>query len=132
VLDPYLELGVNGAEELVDTNNNQGVPDTGKSTTRYSFGGFANGRVLEPLLLGVGADYSHENNLNVNLATGQNDIRTQLQLFGAVQYTLWQRFYTKLVFAYADAEWNPLSNPPPVADFRDKSLSGRLRFMYVY
>jgi hypothetical protein len=132
VFDPYLELGVNGAQELVDTNNAQGVPDTGKSTTKYSLGGFANGRVAGPLLLGVGADYTHERNLNVNAATGQNDIRTHLQLFGAVQYTLWERFYTKLVFAYANAEWNPLSNPPPVAEFHDKSLSGRLRFMYLY
>jgi hypothetical protein len=132
VFDPYVEFGVNGAEELVDTNNAQGVPDTGKSTTKYSLGGFANARLLNPLIVGVGADYTHEHNLNVNLATGQNDIRTHLQFFGAVQYTLWDRFYTKLVFAYADAEWNPLSNPPPVAKFHDKSLSGRLRFMYLY
>jgi hypothetical protein len=132
VLDPYVELGVNAAEELVDTNNLQGVADTGKSTTIYSLGGFANGRVVGPLLLGVGADFTHERNLNVNAATGANDIRTQLQFFGAVQYTLWERFFSKFVFAYANAEWNPLSNPPPVAQFRDKALSGRLRFMYIF
>ncbi|RYZ02737.1 MAG: hypothetical protein EOO73_30725 [Myxococcales bacterium] len=132
VFDPYLELGVNAAQQLVDTNNNQGVVDTGQSTTRTSLGGFINGRVVDSLLVGGGAYYTHEHNLNVNAATGENDIRKQTQLYGAVQYTFWDRFYTKFVFAYADAEFNPLSNPPPVAAFHNKSLSGRLRLMYLF
>ncbi len=132
VFDPYVELGVNGAHELVDTNNNQGVADTGKSTTRSSFGGFANARVVDSFLLGAGVNYTHEHNLNVNAVTGENDIRKHTQVFGAVQYTFWERFYTKFVFAYADAEFNPLSNPPPIAAYHNKSVSGRLRFMYLY
>lgn len=68
----------------------------------------------------------------MNAATGANDIRTQVQFFDAVQYALWERPFSKFVFAYANAEWNPLSSPPPVAQFRDKALSGRLRFMYIF
>ena len=132
VLDPRVEAGLNGARAVVDVKTAQGVIDARKSTTTYSVGAFANARIAGPLIAGAGANYTRENNLQVNGATGANDIRTHLQLFGAIQYAFWHRFLIKGVVSYADANFNPLSDPPPVAEFHNKMLSGRLRLMYLF
>jgi hypothetical protein len=132
VLDPRVEAGLNAARAVVDVKTAQGVIDAGKSTTTYSVGGFANARIVGPLIVGVGANYTRENNVRVNATTGANDIRTHLQAFGAIQYAFWRRFLIKGVLSYADANFNPLSDPPPVAEFHNKMLSGRLRLMYLF
>jgi hypothetical protein len=132
VLEPRVEAGLSGARAVVDVKTAQGVIDARKSTTTYSVGGFANARILAPLIIGVGVNYTRETNLQVNATTGANDIRTHLQAFGAIQYAFWHRFFLKGVVSYADADFNPLSDPPPVAEFHNKMLSGRLRLMYLF
>ena len=132
VLDPVLEAGVAAARALIDAYNVQGVLDAGRSSTTTSYGAFANVRVLDPLILGAGANYTEENNLKVDVTGTLNDIRTHLQVFGAAQYWLWDQLYIKGVFAYANAHVNRLSDPPPVADFRHTMLSGRIRLMYLF
>jgi hypothetical protein len=131
VLQPWLEAGLAAAYGNIDSYNAQGVLDAGRSTTTYSYGGFANVRVAGPLIVGGGLDYTHENNLKVDLA-GKHDIRTHLQTFGALQYALWEQLYVKAVVAYANAHVDPESDPPPIAEFRNKALSGRLRFQYLF
>jgi hypothetical protein len=132
VLDPRIEAGVNFARSIVDLRNAQGVLDPAKSTTTYSVGGFANARLLGPLIAGAGVNYTKETDTKANTVTGDNDLRTHLQAFGALQYVLWDRFYIKAVVAYADARFAPLASPPPIADYHNKMLSGRLRFMYLF
>jgi hypothetical protein len=132
VLDPVLEAGVAVAHALIDAYNVQGVLDAGRSSTTTTYGGFANVRVFDPLILGAGANYTEENNLKVDVTGQLNDIRSHLQIFGAAQYWLWDQLYIKGVFAYANAHVNRLSDPPPVADFRHKMLSGRIRLMYLF
>jgi len=132
VLNPYLEAGVAVARGLVDTYNAQGVLDAGRSTTTTSYGGFANVRVVDSLLVGGGANFTKETNLKVDATGTKNDIKTHLQVFGAAQYTLWDQLYIKGVVAYADALFDPESDPPPIAKFNNTSLSGRLRFMYLF
>ena len=53
-------------------------------------------------------------------------------MFGAVQYGFWDQLYVKLVVAHANAHFNPLSNPPPVAEFRNEALSARLRMFFLF
>jgi hypothetical protein len=132
VLNPFLEAGVAVARGLIDTYNAQGVLDAGRSTTTTSYGGFANVRVVESLLLGGGANFTKETNLKVDTTGTKNDIKSHLQVFGAAQYTLWDQLYIKGVVAYADALFDPESDPPPIAKFNNTSLSGRLRFMYLF
>jgi len=132
VLDPRIEAGLNFARAIVDVRNVQGVVDPGKSTTTYSVGGFANARIAGPLIAGVGVNYTKETDTKANPDTGENDLRTHLQAFGALQYVFWDRFYIKAVVAYADARFAPLASPPPIADYHNKMLSGRLRFMYLF
>jgi hypothetical protein len=132
VLDPYLEAGVAVAYATTDSYNAQGILDAGRSTTTTSYGGFANVRVMDDLLLGAGANYTKETNLKVDVTGRLNDIKTHLQPFGAAQYAIWSELYIKLVVAYANAHFNPESDPPPIAEFRNKSLSGRLRLLYLF
>jgi hypothetical protein len=132
VLDPYFEAGVALAHALVDTYNVQGILDAGRSTTTTSYGMFANARPVDRFLLGVGANYTKEHNLKVDVTGRLNDQRTHLQVFGAAQYAFWDQFYLKGVLAYATALKNPESDPPPITDFRNKMLSFRLRMMYLF
>jgi hypothetical protein len=132
VLDPVFEAGFALAHALVDTYNVQGILDAGRSTTTTSYGGFANLRVTGPLILGVGANYTKEHNLKVDVTGKLNDVRSHLQLFAAAQYALWDQLYIKAVLASANAHFDPLSDPPPIADFRNTMLSLRLRLMYLF
>lgn len=133
VLDPYVEFGINAAGTLVDNYAATGVLDAGLSETRTSLGGFANARVHGPLLIGAGINSTRRNNLKENATTGENDVHTHLQAFGAVQYALFDCFYIKLVLAYADAHFNLLSDEPAQRqNYHNKSLSGRLRLMYLF
>lgn len=132
VFDPRLELGFAFAHALLDRWNAQGVLDAAGSTTTTSYGGFANVRIIDPLLIGGAAYYTNEHNLKVNAITGDNDIRTHLQVFGAAQYAFWDQLFLKLVVAHANAHFNPLSDPPPIAEFRNKALSARVRLLYLF
>ena len=132
VVNPYLEAGVAVARGLIDSYNAQGILDAGRSTTTTSYGGFGNVRVVDSLLLGGGANFTKETNLKVDTTGTKNDIKNHLQVFGAAQYTLWDQLYIKGVVAYADALFDPESDPPPIAKFNNTSLSGRLRFMYLF
>jgi hypothetical protein len=133
VIDPYVEFGVNAAEGLTDNYNNSGVLDAGLSETRGSLGAFVNGRVYGPLLVGAGVNGTRRNNLKQNATTGEHDVSTHLQTFGAIQYALFDRFYVKAVAAYADAHFNMLSDAAAQRqNYHNKALSGRLRLMYLF
>jgi hypothetical protein len=133
VVDPYVEFGVNAAQGLTDNYNDNGVLQTGLSETRTSLGGFANGRIYGPLLIGAGIHNTRSNNLNTNEQTGDHDVFTHLQAFGAIQYSFLESFYIKMVVAYADGHFNKLSDPPENRqDYHNQALSGRLRLMYLF
>lgn len=132
VLDPRVEAGLTFAHALVDAYNVQGVLDAARSNTTTSFGGFANARVAGPLIVGAGAFYTDQHNLKLDPTGTLNDVLTHLQVFGAVQYGFWDQLYVKLVVAHANAHFNPLSNPPPVAEYRNEALSARLRMFFLF
>jgi hypothetical protein len=131
VLEPWVEAGVGGGYALIDDYDAQGVLDAAASNTRYGFGGFASVRVIEGLVLGAGGAYTHQRNLEVDTSGSLNDIETHSQVYGAVQYTLWEQLQIKGVFAYARALFDPQSDPMP-ATFRNEALSGRLRLAYAF
>ena len=69
-------------------------------------GGFVNASPgHEPLLIGLGAFWnSWENfriNQNVGPQQGEVDTNDHRHLFGAVQYTLWERLMLKVVVAHS-------------------------------
>jgi len=131
VLDPYIELGVNVAYGLVDHYNPQNVTDQNASmgdfdaagsVTDISAGGFANARIFEDFLLGVGANYTDEKD------QVQGDF-TNLQAFGALQYLVGKQLFVKFVGAYGKAH---IAQGGGVPAWDNTMTSGRLRLMYLF
>jgi hypothetical protein len=86
----------------------------------------------EPLLFGFGAFWNELENFRIDNAPGDHfgevDTNKHRQIFGAVQYTLWDRLMFKFVVAHAKND---------IRDFRagiytNESISGRLRMMVTY
>ncbi len=124
VFAPYLEAGINGAIGLVDALDSQGVVDVEGTYTTYSYGGFANFRVIDRLIVGGGGNLTWFENIHED-ANGRVGEFDHLQVFGAVQYALFDQLTLKLVGNYARARFAPTSTPAP--PYENTMLSGRLR-----
>jgi hypothetical protein len=131
ILDPHVELGVNGAWQQTDARKSDGTIDAGGSLHSYSLGGFANARVLPGVLVGGGFDYTFKEDTNFDTNLHRDNTFDHWQGFGAVQWTLWDQIMMKFVIAYAQANQNPTPLIAP-AVFRNEMASGRLRLMYLF
>jgi hypothetical protein len=130
VFDPTVEFGVNaaiGSQSQTDTMA-QEVPEN--SYTTKSAGAFANVRLADPLLLGVGANWTEQLDSYKATSNASNNYTSQLQGFVAVQYLLAGQLYIKGVLGYAQAKFQP--SAPDVAVWTNTMLSGRIRLMYLY
>jgi hypothetical protein len=134
VLDPHIEAGASYSMGFEDKNNLfTGLRDDDASNTVTGISGFINGRVIESLVLGVGALYSRWENLSTDQRIGsphfgEHDFDRQFQAFGAVQYSFWDVFYLKFVGAYAHWRHQDRASTP----FANKMTSARLRFMVLF
>jgi len=130
VLDPYVEMGINGAYALNDSVNASGqLVDTSTDDT-YSVGGFANVRIIPDLLVGGGINYTYLVDQNYQPSAGRNDRYDQWQPFGALQYLLFKQLFVKGVFAYAKADINPI--PMVSQPSTNEMWSFRLRLEYLF
>jgi hypothetical protein len=129
ILDPYIEFGANGAMALVDRTQSDGTVDEKGSITKYSFGGFANVRIVPDLLLGVGANLTKLHDLHYDQSVNDNGRFDHFQAFVALQYLLLKQLYIKVVGAYAKANFHPTFNEPI---FANTMWSGRLRFEFLF
>jgi len=134
VLDPYVEAGVSGAIGF-ETKSNlfNGERDDAATNTVTSISGFINGRVIDSLVVGVGALQSRWENLAKDerpgsVHFGEHDFDRQLQAFAAIQYDFWDVFYIKFVGAYAHWRHQDRASTP----FANKLTSARLRFMVLF
>lgn len=129
VLDPYVEFGgsfARGYQDILDQNGN---PDLTGSNTVQTYGGFLNASPgYEPLVFGFGAFWNSWENLRYNSATGDEDTNRQIQFFGAVQYTLWERLLLKMVVAHASNKVEHFQ----AGEYINNSLSGRFRVELLY
>lgn len=131
---PQVEFGLNAAQGSVWHVDSSGRPDYKKSMTRTSFGGFAtvsNGSVRHPMLLGVGAVYTHTEDQNDVVNPGVVDKYWLLQSYAAVQYVATPQLHIKLVAGYSRGHWFSADSDPPIA-FDDDMVSLRLRFAFYY
>ena len=132
VIDPIVEFGVNAAiGKQSYTDNSFGSPEAlAKSYTTTSVGGFANLRVVDGLLAGVGGNWTTQEDGYRAENSSANDYTTHLQGFAALQYLLAGQLYLKAVFAYARANFQPSDIDAPV--WTNTMYSGRIRLMYLY
>ena len=134
VIDPIIEFGLNAAIGNQYYTDEPGMsselPRLAKSYTTKSVGGFANLRLADGWLAGVGANWTTQ--LDEYRATGSsaNDYTTHLQGFVALQYLLAGQLYIKAVFGYARAKFQP--SDPTVPVWNNYMYSGRIRLMYLY
>lgn len=137
VWNPYLEGGINGAIGYHDQWDDTNHPLTDKSTTISTYGGFLNGRIYGPLMLGVGANQTHWNNLTPNgnsqspQLNGKTDYATHFQGFGAIQYSFWDKLFVKFVANYAKYHYQDVVQVP-AHPWDNKEYGGRFRVMYLY
>ena len=129
VLNPYVEFGGSGAWAITDWIDNRGNVNQKASYATWSVGGFANVRIIEDLLFGVGANYTFLKDTHED-ENGDVGEFAHLQTFGALQYMLFKRLLIKAVFAWAKGDVN--------ASFSDEGIhsnlmmSGRLRLQYNF
>lgn len=106
VFAPYVEFGGSFGRGFQDVVDKDGLVDLAATNTTQTVGGFVNASPgHEPLLIGLGAFWnSWENfriNQNVGPQQGEVDTNDHRHLFGAVQYTLWERLMLKIVVAHS-------------------------------
>jgi hypothetical protein len=138
VVNPHIEAGLSVAISAQDSKTAQGNDDLGRSNRNRTFGGFVNGRVLGPLIVGAGAHFTRFHNQEKNGRLDPPDPRFgyhnyyyNMVAFGAVQYSWWDRMFLKLVVSHANYEFedNIQLIPQP---FTYKSWSGRVRAMFLF
>jgi hypothetical protein len=144
VIDPFIEFGLNAAIGRVEytnsTGNIPGMPGypgvLASSYTTKSVGGFANLRLADLWLAGLGLNWTEQTDdffasLNSgNAKIGSADYTSHLQGFAAVQYLLGGQLFIKAVFGYAKAYFQP--SDPDAATWSSYMYSGRIRLMYLY
>jgi hypothetical protein len=135
VIDPVIEFGLNAAIGKQSYTNATGngiatAEDWGKSFTTKSLGGFANARLADGWLVGVGANWTTQLDGYLAPGSGANDYTTNLQGFLALQYLLARQLYIKAVVAYARAKFQPSDLSVPT--WNNDMYSGRIRLMYLY
>jgi hypothetical protein len=133
VLDPWVEGGGGFARRVTDSFDDRGAPVGARSHTTRTFGGFVNVRpYFENWLVGFGYNTTDFENFNRD-AFGDPEETTHQQMFAAVQYLLWDRFYIKYVLAYAKADIEERNDTArELGGFVNESISHRLRFMLLY
>jgi hypothetical protein len=129
IFNPHVEGGFNFAYGLVDRTAADGSTDEAGSSTTWSAGGFANGRIIDGLLVGCGLNYTYLEDIHLDRKVGRTDRYAHWQGFGAVQYLLFKQLYIKLVVAYAKADFAPVFDKPI---FKNEMFSGRIRFLYLF
>jgi hypothetical protein len=129
IVDPWVEFGINGAYGVQRQTDPQGHQSATGSFETYSAGGFANVHIVDNLLVGGGINYTYLLDKQYDPTLGREEDFDHWQLFGAVQYKLWNQLFIKGVFGYALANFNPnMMNQP----FTNVMVSGRLRLEYLF
>lgn len=131
ILDPRVEFGVNAAYSIIDKIDSQGRIDTEGSVSTYTLGGFANARLVGPLILGVGANYTRLDDIHEEPAPSTlHGEFSHFQGFAALQMLVLDQLFIKVVGAYAKADFAPtftMNDPYTIT-----AISGRVRAMYLF
>ena len=129
VLDPRVEFGANGAYGNTDLFGVDGTKLDAASVDMWSVGGFANARIIDQVIFGVGANFSRLDDTREN-EHGDHGEFSHFQSFAALQALVLDQLFVKAVFGYARADFAPSTGT--TQPWHDTSVSGRLRLMYLF
>ena len=132
VVNPIFEFGFNAANGKQSDTDAFGRDEPATSYTAKSYGGFANLRLMDGLILGGGVNFTTWSDLYKDALTNSKatDYTSQFQGFLALQYMVARQIFIKVVGAYAQAEFQP--SETSIALWKNHMLSGRVRLMYLY
>lgn len=133
VFDPWVEFGGNIAHRIEDAFEADGAARPGASSNTTTAGGYLNVRpYFKQWMVGLGYNYTYWENFQYD-AFYERENSSHKQMFGAVQYMLWDKLYIKYVLAYANGHIEN-RNDSDINDtgFNNESLSHRLRLMMLY
>jgi hypothetical protein len=130
VFNPIVEFGVNAAIGKQEDVDGFGRPLPENSFTTTSVGGFANVRLAERWVGGVGVNWTAQTDTYLATGSSLNNFTAQLQSFAALQYRPVGQFYIKAVFSYARSDFLP--SDLAVAEWHNQMFSGRIRLLYIY
>ncbi len=125
VFEPWVEFGFNGAYGTTTHTDIAGNPDAPGSGLTYSYGGFANVRIIDGLLVGIGSNFTWKEDEQTEVATGRVGEFSHTQSFLAIQYSFLKHFALKAVVAQASARFAPTFTN--ILPYDNDMLSGRLR-----
>lgn len=133
VFNPWVEFGGSFARGYQDILDDKGNADLTSSNTVQTFGGFVNvSPNYEPLVFGFGAFWHHKENFRIDQDPGEHfgkvDTNDHTQIFGAVQYAIWERVLLKFVIAHAENTVEDFN----AGVYTNTALSGRFRAMVLY
>jgi hypothetical protein len=130
VVDPIVEFGLNAAIGNQETTNDLTAEIREESFTTKSVGGFANVRLSDLWLAGVGANWTAWTDAYLASGSSVNDYTSHLQGFAALQYLLAGQLFIKAEVGYARAYFQPSDQSAPT--WNNYMYSGRIRLMYLY
>jgi hypothetical protein len=143
VIYPIIEFGLNGAIGRQEYTNPSGNSTVGpgldaalpRSYTTKSAGGFANLRLADLWLAGLGLNWTQQTDkyyspLSDGSKSSTPNFTSHLQAFGALQYLLGGQLFIKAVFGFAKAYFQ--ASDPDAKVWSNYMYSGRIRLMYVY
>lgn len=132
VYDPWIELGAGVAHRVIDVTNDKGGPDIFASSDTTTWGGFLNVRpYFENWMVGIGYHNTYWENFNYD-PFGEAENQVHQQMFGAVQYQLWDRFFFKYVLSYSSAKIERRSEVPTDDGYTNQQIGHRMRFMMLF
>jgi hypothetical protein len=129
VVDPWFEAGINGAYGLVDNVSSSGQVSQTGSFKNYSYGAFANARVVGDFMLGAGYNYTWLEDIHYDATEGRPERFSHTQTFAAAQYIVAKKLFIKLVGAYALGQFAPTFNAPLT---NNNMFSLRLRLQFLF
>lgn len=130
VIDPVVEFGLNAAIAKQHQTDAFGREIPESSFTTKSVGGFANVRLADLWLVGVGANWTAQTDSYLAANSTLNNYTSQLLGFAALQYLLAGQLFIKAEFALASAYFQPSDLTVPI--WSNYMYNGTIRLMYLY
>jgi hypothetical protein len=132
VLEPSIEFGVNAAIGFQHEQDPAGDEDLRNTYSTRSFGGFANLRLGDLWMTGIGVNLTTQLNDYLDKGTGSStaDFTQNLQGFAALQYLVAGQLFVKAVLGFSRVDFQP--SDLDVHVWSNYMYSARIRLMYLY
>ncbi len=131
IVNPIAEFGIGAA--IADQRRENGMAmliPANDTFTAKTVGGFANIRLCDLCLLGLGLHYSALTTSAMAMNSSVKDFSSQVQGFASIQVLLASQLFIRPEFSYAHAYFQP--SDPNEATWNNNMYDIKVRLMYLY